>query len=75
MADPARSMRVLRQALRSFRGDESGQSLIVIVSAMTVLLGIAAFAIDTANWMVRHHDAQVVADSAALAAAQCLANP
>ncbi|HWD70851.1 MAG TPA: pilus assembly protein TadG-related protein, partial [Solirubrobacteraceae bacterium] len=47
----------------------------VIVSAMTVLLGIAAFAIDTANWMVRHHDAQVVADSAALAAAQCLANP
>ena len=69
-------MRVLlRQALRTFRGDESGQSLIVIVSAMTVLLVIAAFAIDTANWMVRHHDAQVVADSAALAAAQCLANP
>lgn len=69
-------MRVLpRQALRTFRADESGQSLIVIISAMTVLLVIAAFAIDTANWMVRHHDAQVVADSAALAAAQCLANP
>lgn len=76
MADPGRSMRVLlRGALRTFRGDESGQSLIVIVSAMTVLLVIAAFAIDTANWMVRHHDAQVVADSAALAAAQCLAEP
>jgi hypothetical protein len=69
-------MRVhLRQLLRTLRRDESGQSLIVIVSAMTVLLGIAAFAIDAASWMVRHHDAQIVADSAALAAAQCLADP
>jgi Flp pilus assembly protein TadG len=69
-------MRVrLRQILRLLRRDESGQSLIVIVSAMTVLLGIAGFAIEGASWMVRHHDAQIVADSAALAAAQCLATP
>jgi len=65
----------LRELLRRLRRDESGQSLIVIVSAMTVILGVAGFSIDAANWMVRHHDAQVVADSAALAAAQCLATP
>jgi hypothetical protein len=57
------------------RRDESGQSLLVIVSSMTVLLAMAGFGIDTASWMVRHHNAQVVADSAALAAAQCLASP
>jgi hypothetical protein len=69
-------MRVsLRQVLRTFRRDESGQSLIIIVSSMAVLLGMAAFGIDTASWMVRHHQAQVVADSAALAAAHCLADP
>lgn len=65
----------LRTALRRLHRDESGQSLIVIVSSMFVLLGIAGFAIDTATWMVRHHQAQVVADSAALAAAHCLADP
>ena len=69
-------MRVLlHQVLRRLRRDESGQSLIVVVSAMTVLLAIAGFGIDTATWMVRHHHDQVVADSAALAAAHCLANP
>jgi Putative Flp pilus-assembly TadE/G-like len=69
-------MRVsLRLALRRLHRDESGQSLIVIVLSMVVLLGMAAFGIDTATWMVRHHQAQVVADSAALAAAHCLANP
>ncbi|MGH2860273.1 MAG: pilus assembly protein TadG-related protein [Solirubrobacteraceae bacterium] len=69
-------MRVpLRQVLRTLLRDECGQSLIVIVSSMTVLLGMAGFGIDAATWMVKHHDTQVVADSAALAAAQCLANP
>jgi hypothetical protein len=65
----------LRQAPRSLHRDESGQSLVVIVLSMVALVGIAAFGIDTASWMVRHHQAQVVADSAALAAAHCLANP
>ena len=68
-------VRALRKALRRLIGDESGQSLIVVVSSMTVLLGVAAFGIDAATWMAKHHQAQVVADSAALAAAQCLANP
>jgi Flp pilus assembly protein TadG len=65
----------LRQVLRRLRRDESGQSLVVIVLSMVVLVGMAAFGIDTATWMVRHHQAQIVADSAALAAAHCLANP
>jgi hypothetical protein len=64
-----------RKALRKLIRDDSGQSLVVVVSSMTVLLGVAAFGIDAATWMAKHHQAQVVADSAALAAAQCLASP
>lgn len=47
----------------------------LVVISMAVILGMAAFAIDAASWMGRHHRAQLVADSAALAAANCLANP
>lgn len=65
----------IRSVLRRLRREEGGQSLIVVVSAMTVLLAMAGAGIDTATWMVRHHQAQVVADAAALAAAQCLADP
>ncbi len=70
-----RRMRALSKALRRLIRDDSGQSLVVVVSSMTVLLGVAAFGIDAATWMSKHHQAQVVADSAALAAAHCLANP
>ena len=69
------SMGALRTILRRLISEEAGQSLVVVVSSMTVLLGVAAFGIDAATWMAKHHQAQVVADSAALAAAQCLANP
>lgn len=68
-------MRAIWALLRRLVGDESGQSLVVVVSSMTVLLGVAAFGIDAATWMAKHHRAQLVADAAALAAAQCLANP
>lgn len=68
-------MHALRALLRKLVGDESGQSLVVVISSMTVLLGVAAFGIDAATWMAKHHRAQLVADAAALAAAQCLANP
>jgi len=68
-------MRLPLAALRRVLRDESGQSLVVVVSTMTVLLGVSAFGIDAANWMAKHHQAQVVADSAALAAADCLAHP
>lgn len=65
----------LRNGLRRLHRDESGQSLIVIITSMLVLLGMAAYGIDAASWMVRHHQAQLTADSAALAAAHCLADP
>ena len=68
-------MCALRTFLQRLISDEAGQSLIVVVSSMSVLLGVAAFGIDAATWMAKHHQAQVVADSAALAAAHCLANP
>jgi Flp pilus assembly protein TadG len=43
--------------------------------AMVVMLGVAALAIDVGSWYQKRHEAQVVADAAALAAANCLANP
>lgn len=65
----------LRKLLRRLRDEEAGQSLVVIVSSLAVLMGMAGLGIDAASWMVNHHRTQVVADSAALAAAQCLADP
>jgi Putative Flp pilus-assembly TadE/G-like len=64
-----------RTALRRLRADESGQSLIIVALSMTLVVAVAAFAIDVGTWYAKHHQAQVVADSAALAAANCLANP
>jgi hypothetical protein len=62
-------------ALRRLRSEQSGQSLILVSVAMGVALGFSAISIDVASWYQKHHQAQVVADSAALAAANCLANP
>jgi len=42
---------------------------------MGIIMGIAVLAIDVSSWYERHHHDQVVADSAALAAANCLGNP
>jgi hypothetical protein len=53
---------------------ESGQSLFLIIAALAVILIIAALAIDVSSWYQRHHQAQVAADSAALAAANYMAN-
>lgn len=54
--------------------DESGQSLLVIVISMSLIVGLAAFAIDAANWFVARHQAQVSADAAVLAGANCMAD-
>jgi Flp pilus assembly protein TadG len=53
--------------------DERGQTLILVVAAMVVIIAMAAFAVDVAGWYQKRHQAQVSADSAALAAANCLA--
>jgi hypothetical protein len=55
-------------------GGESGQALVLVALAMTVMVGMGAIAIDIANWYQAHHRAQVVADAAALAAANCMVN-
>jgi hypothetical protein len=62
-------------ALRRLRSDESGQSLVIMGVAMTMIMGVAALGIDTASWEAHRHQDQVVADASALAAANCLANP
>lgn len=49
--------------------EERGQSLVVIVIAMTLIVAVAALAIDASSWFAKHHQAQVTADAAALAAA------
>ena len=53
--------------------DERGQSLVIVTLAMVVVLGMAAVAIDVATWYQKHHQAQVAADAAALAGANCMA--
>jgi hypothetical protein len=65
----------LLKVLRRLRFDQSGQSLVIVSVAMTAVLGVAALGIDVGTWDAKHHQDQVVADSAALAAANCLANP
>jgi Flp pilus assembly protein TadG len=62
------------RSLRAVGADESGQSLVIVALSMTVVIAIAAFAIDVGTWYAKHHQAQVAADAAALAAANCLAN-
>ena len=49
--------------------NESGQSLVVVVLSIGLVIAVAAFAIDVGMWLARHHQAQVTADAAALAAA------
>jgi hypothetical protein len=50
--------------------DERGVSLVIVVIFLPVLILLAAFAIDTANWFTHHSHLQTQADAAALAAAQ-----
>jgi Flp pilus assembly protein TadG len=52
---------------------EGGQSLVLVVVAMVVFLGMSAIGIDISQWYAARHQAQVAADSAALAGANCMA--
>ncbi len=64
----------LATKLHTRRDGEAGQSLVLVVLAMFMILAVAAYAIDVANWYQKRHQAQIAADSAALAAAGCLAS-
>ncbi len=52
--------------------DERGQATVLTVVFLSVLLGMAALAIDVGTWYKQKRDMQVVADAAALAGAQAL---
>jgi hypothetical protein len=64
----------LSQRPRRHDDHERGQVLVLTALAMLLLLGMSAVGIDMASWYQRHHQAQVAADAAALAAANCMAN-
>lgn len=66
---PSRGTRRARPHARALAREERGQSLVVIVIAMTLIVAVAALAIDASDWFATHHKAQVTADAAALAAA------
>jgi len=53
---------------------EGGQSLVIVILAMTLIVAIAALAIDVSQWYATRHQAQVAADAAALAGANCMAD-
>lgn len=54
------------------RNNERGQSMVITVVFMVVLLGFAALVIDVGSWYRAHRAAQSTADAAALAGAQVL---
>ena len=58
--------------LKALLTDDRGQSLVLSTVAMTGMLGMGAVAIDMTSWYDKHHSAQVAADAASLAAANCL---
>jgi Flp pilus assembly protein TadG len=58
-----------RETLSARLKDKRGTVTIVVVLAMLMLIGFAAFAIDVGYMMVSRNELQNIADTAALAAA------
>ena len=52
--------------------NQKGQSMVVSVVFLTVLMGMAALVIDVGSWYRAHRAAQSTADASALAGAQAL---
>ena len=52
--------------------NQRGQSMVLTVVFMVVLLGFAALVIDVGSWYRAHRSAQATADASALAGAQVL---
>ena len=50
--------------------NESGQSLVMTVIFLTVLVGMAALVVDAGSWFRQHRELQATADAATLAGAQ-----
>ncbi len=56
--------------VRALLREERGQSLVFFVLTMTALFGMLALVVNVGTWLQAQRQAQVVADTAALAAAQ-----
>ena len=56
----------------NIKQDERGQTIVITVVFLTVLLGFCALAIDVGSWWKAKRDLQATADAAALAGAQAL---
>src|SRR5262249_20010255 len=54
------------------KNNQRGQSMVLTVVFMVVLLGFAALVIDVGSWYRAHRSAQATADASALAGAQVL---
>lgn len=62
-----------RQVARRTRaGEERGQTIVVFLLFLTVLLGMAGLVVDAGYWFLLQRRAQAAADAGALAAAQAL---
>jgi hypothetical protein len=55
-------------------GPDRGTIMFITTASMTVVIGMSAVGIDMSQWYQKHHQAQLAADAAALAAANCMAN-
>lgn len=64
-----------RKLTASFIRDESGNVLATLVACMAVILVASTATIDFSDWHALHRQAQLRADAAAMAAANCLAHP
>ena len=65
-------MRKLRSQIRNRARDESGVSLVLVALSLSVLLGMAALAVDTGMLLTARTESQRVVDAAALAGAGSL---
>jgi hypothetical protein len=63
-----------RKHITTWIRQDHGQSIVVVVISMTLIIAVAAFAVDVGLWLEKHHQAQVTADAAALAAANYMSN-
>ena len=57
------------------KNNNRGQSMVLTVVFMVVLLGFAALVVDVGSWYRAHRSAQATADASALAGAAVLPGP
>jgi Flp pilus assembly protein TadG len=61
--------------MKKYFVSENGQAMVVAALSMIVIMGFAAFGIDTGRLLIQESNMQNIADAAALAAAQDLPTP